>query len=419
MTRRGHRSPGATNIRQIAASGCVVLLLAGCTTGTVTDQAGVSSSTASTTAPADGQTDQFTPALMTVPSTPRWFTGTDATVHLVYELHLTNAFPVASTITEVAVRDAGTGTVLQTLTADRLTAAMSVLTDSSAPTTELAPSTVGVLWMDVPLDDPAAVPARIDHRLTVSVPPDLPVPESITSEGAAADVDTNPPTVIGPPLEGAGWFAVGSCCDGPHRRTAQPVNNGSWVAQRFAIDFNKINQQGFLVVGDKAKNESWPTYDQPVLAIADAKVAAAQDGYPDQIPEAAKPVTLEQANGNFVILELADGRYAFYAHLKPGSVRVKKGDSVTKAQDIARTGNSGSSTGPHLHFQLMDRPSALVADGLPYEFDNFALTGRGPALADLMANDPATTPIEIDTTGSGPRTDQLPLSADIVQFPTP
>ena len=56
----------------------------------------------------------------------------------------------------------------------------------------------------------------------------------------------------------------------------------------------------------------------------------AEDRFPDQIPEAATPVTIEEADGNHVILKLADGVYAFYAHLKPGSVTVQSGDTVTK-----------------------------------------------------------------------------------------
>ena len=415
----GTRSTRAVRAMSIAVSACVIVASAACTSGTAADPTSSGSTTVSQTSLSVGQPEQFTPALMTVPTTPRWFTGTDGRVHLVYELHLTNAFPVSATITEVAVRDAGTGTVLQTLSGDQLTAAMSLLTSGTQPTTELAPSTVGVVWLDVPLDNPSAVPSRVDHEVTATVPPGLPVPESITSVGGAADVDTSPPLVIGPPLEGAGWFAVGSCCDGPHRRSAQPINNMLWVAQRFAIDFNKINDEGFLVVGDKTVNESWPTYDQPVLAVADAEVTVAQDGFPDQIPDAPTPVTIDQADGNHVILKLSDGTYAFYAHLKPGSVAVTAGDRVTKGQEIGRTGNSGSSTGAHLHFQLMDRPSALVADGLPYEFDSFTLTGRGPALADLLSTDPATTPVTVDTAGAGPRTDQLPLGADIVEFATP
>ena len=145
----------------------------------------------------------------------------------------------------------------------------------------------------------------------------------------------------------------------------------------------------------------------------------AEDRFPDQIPEAATPVTIEEADGNHVILKLADGVYAFYAHLKPGSVTVQSGDTVSKGQQIGRTGNSGSSTGPHLHFQLMDRPSALVSDGLPFEFDSFTLTGRGPALDELLTMDPTATPVALDAAHAGPRTDELPLSRDVVQFQVP
>ena len=69
---------------------------------------------------------------------------------------------------------------------------------------------------------------------------------------------------------------------------------------------------------------------------------------------------IEQADGNHVILALGHGRFAFYAYLEPGSVRVKPGARVRRGQVIARLGNSGSSSGLHLHFQVMDRPSALA-----------------------------------------------------------
>lgn len=424
-----HRSRPARSPRlRLAVGSILVLLVAGCTDAPGTTATGSASTPAAVTSgagpdptagPATDGAEQFTPVLMSVPTPPRWFTGTDGRVHLVYELQLTNAFPVDVTVTGAAVLDASTGTVLQSLDSELLTASMSLLTSGSQPKADLAPSTVGVIWFDVPLDDPSQVPARIDHELTVSVPPGLPVPATITSTGAAVDVDTSPPTVIGPPLEGPGWFAVGSCCDGPHRRTAQPIDNELWVSQRFAIDFNKIDDQGFLAVGNRSLNESWPTFDQTVLAVADAEVTIAQDGLPDQIPEAPTPVTIENADGNYVILELSDGVYAFYAHLKSGSVAVRTGDRVTKGQPIGRTGNSGSSTGPHLHFQVMDRPSALAADGLPYEFDAFTVTGRGPALDDLMTTDPTTTPVEVDPANAGPRTDQLPLSRDVVEFAAP
>lgn len=360
--------------------------------------------------------EQYTPVVMQVMSQPRWLTGTDARVHLVYELQLTNGFPVAVTVTAVEVRDTSGGATLQRLAGDTLNAAISPLAGLVEEATELEPSSVRVVWMDVTLQAGSQLPSVIDHTLTVSVPPVLPVPASITSTGAVADVDPRPPTVIGSPLTGDGWIALPSCCDGPHRHSLQPINNASWLAQRFAIDFNKIDADGMLAAGDSNQNIAWFTYDQPVLAVADARVVVAVDGHPDQVPNAPRPVGIEEADGNHVILELATGVYAFYAHLKPGSVTVKAGEQVAKGQSLGRTGNSGSSTGTHLHFQLMDRPSALVADGLPFAFDTFSVLGRSPALNQLMSLDPSVDPVPVDPVNAGPRTSQFPMSRDVLSF---
>ncbi len=369
-----------------------------------------------TTDTSAGGDEQFTPVLMEIFSTPRWFTGSEGVVHLVYELQLTNGFPVPATVTEVEVRDVGSHETIITLSGEELSAAMSLMPTGTEPLTELSPSTVGIVWVDIPFDDASELPAQIEHELTVSVPPGLPVPEEIISLAAQTEVDTQPPTVIGPPLEGPGWLAFGSCCDGPHRRSMQPINNAEWLSQRYAIDFNKIDEAGMLATGDPSLNESWPTYDQPVLAVADSTVVVAVDGIDDQIPDAAEPVTIEEADGNYVILEIEDGVFAFYAHLKPGSVEVETGDTVEKGEVIGRTGNSGSSTGPHLHFQLMDRPSALVANGVPYVFDEFTVTGQSPPVEQLIQSDPQTDPVVVDTATAGPRTDELPRGRDVVEF---
>ena len=70
-------------------------------------------------------------------------------------------------------------------------------------------------------------------------------------------------------------------------------------------------------------------------------------------------LTLKDAGGNHVIVDIGGGRYAFYAYLKPGSVEVKEGDHVGSGQVLARLGNSGNTTFPHLHFHVMDAPLAL------------------------------------------------------------
>ncbi len=294
---------------------------------------------------------------------------------------------------------------------------MSLQPTGGEPTVELTPAEVGVLWMDVPFETADALPTEIEHTVSITLPDELPIdlPDPIVSTAGRIAVDDQPPTVIGPPLSGPGWVAFGSCCDGPHRRALQPVDNELWLAQRYAIDFNKVDEDDQLATGDPDVNESWPTYDQPVLAVADATVVQAANDFPDQVPNNPTPVSLEQADGNYVILDLGAGRYAFYAHLKPGSVTVQPGDTVAKGQVMARTGNSGSSTGPHLHFQLMDRPSALVADGVPYVFDTFSVSGQTPPIAEIITADPQQ-PLAIDTTMAGPRNDELPVGRDVLEF---
>jgi hypothetical protein len=73
--------------------------------------------------------------------------------------------------------------------------------------------------------------------------------------------------------------------------------------------------------------------------------------------------------GNHVVVELDDGTFAVYAHLRHGSVRVCPGDRVAAGAVLGECGNSGNSTQPHLHFQVQDRASTLVAAGVPVEFD--------------------------------------------------
>jgi murein DD-endopeptidase MepM/ murein hydrolase activator NlpD len=156
-----------------------------------------------------------------------------------------------------------------------------------------------------------------------------------------------------------------------------------------------------------------------VLAVADATVVQAVDRYPDQVPDAPTPVTLQDADGNHVILDLGDGRFGFYAHLAPGSVAVKVGDRVCRGQQIGKLGNSGSSTGPHLHFHVMTGAS-LNFDGLPFVIDGFTLTGRFPVLDDsLMQLVAQGQPVPIEPVGPTEHKNQLPLGRDVVSFPTP
>jgi murein DD-endopeptidase MepM/ murein hydrolase activator NlpD len=85
-----------------------------------------------------------------------------------------------------------------------------------------------------------------------------------------------------------------------------------------------------------------------VLAPADAVVTFVLDGRPDQM---IGSTDRRYQSGNNVVIGIGGGRYLLMGHLSPGSIQVKVGDQVTLGQQIAKVGNSGNTTEPHLHIQ--------------------------------------------------------------------
>lgn len=69
------------------------------------------------------------------------------------------------------------------------------------------------------------------------------------------------------------------------------------------------------------------------------------------------------------------GLYAFYAHMRPRTIKVKPGDHVSPGELLGQVGNSGNSTEPHLHEHIVNRPSFLAGQGVPYEFAHFSASG--------------------------------------------
>jgi len=135
-----------------------------------------------------------------------------------------------------------------------------------------------------------------------------------------------------------------------------------------------------------------------VLAVADATVARIKDGVPENTPgedSSAVPIADDAELGNYLILDLGGGNYCLYAHLQPGTLRVKAGDKVKGGQTLGLLGNSGSSTEPHLHFQVMNGTSLLDPEGVPYLIDSFELLS-GP--------------------NAGRETDALPMENMLVKF---
>jgi murein DD-endopeptidase MepM/ murein hydrolase activator NlpD len=195
--------------------------------------------------------------------------------------------------------------------------------------------------------------------------------------------------------------------------------NGLFTAQRFAIDWEQLDDRDRIFVGHRADPASYVIYGAPVFAVSHARVVEAVDGLPDS-PPGSLPVNipLDQADGNHVILDLGDGRFALYAHLKPRSVRVRTGERVSRGQILGLVGTSGNSSEPHLHFHVTDGPSALASNGVPYLIRGFQSAERGVS---TEAYDRATEtgqPLEVERVAGSPvRRRMLPLDLWIVDFP--
>ena len=361
------------------------------------------------THPAGAQGPQLPPPVeLHVPKPPTRAVG-DGAPFLVYELHVTNYAPTPLTLRRVEVVSAGRdGRVLLALADIALGRALTRPGVAPAPPL-LERARIGgglraVTFLWVPADGPTP-PTGLRHRLTFAGA-DSGITQTV--EGPVVPVIADV-AVIGPPLRGGSWLtANGPARESGHRRALIPVGGNASIAQRFGIDFLIVDDSGRTHVGDRLKNESYHAEGKDVIAVADGIVAATKDSIPENVPGGrAVPITLETVGGNHVILDIGGGRHAFYAHLKPGSLRVRTGERVRRGQLLGLVGNSGNSTEPHLHFHLSDGVSPLGAQGVPYALDAFTVVGR---CTQLFAGCTRAEPPET-------RRREMPLANVLLRFP--
>lgn len=242
------------------------------------------------------------------------------------------------------------------------------------------------------------------------------------------------PTPVGTPVSGR-WLAL----NGPARRV--PSHGTHAYGQSYAIDLvHEPSDRPRPTVGWwplTRRAADFPAFGQPVLAPADGVVVSVHTRERDHWSRNSWPALLyllvESALrellgpgrilGNHVVIDVGNGRYALLAHLRRGSVRVTAGQAVAAGEHLASCGNSGNSTEPHVHFQLMDHPNTLFAAGLPFRFTRYRIDGR--THSDVPRNGqpfdapvPAREPAESATEAASPAWRPSTGRADSEQ-PTP
>jgi murein DD-endopeptidase MepM/ murein hydrolase activator NlpD len=210
------------------------------------------------------------------------------------------------------------------------------------------------------------------------------------------------------------------CRRHPHRRGLDPVNGQLLVAQRFAIDWFRLDEQHRTVIGDPATLAGYLSYDQPAIAAADGVVVDALDGLPEttSLPEPPPVPPITDTVGNHVTLQIAPGLYLLYAHFQTGTVSVQRGRHVARGDVVGHIGSSGNSTTPHLHFQAMTTPTFFPTDSPPFVFECFQLDGQVTERIwdDVIGLQPTAVLPYVAAQNPDRRVRQMPLDRNVVSF---
>jgi murein DD-endopeptidase MepM/ murein hydrolase activator NlpD len=341
-------------------------------------------------------------------------------VALAYELHVANNGTRPLSLERVEVRDADRpdAAPVASYGPSEVKRDVKLIGPRGAPApAALTPGVRAVVYLWLTFDSSAAVPRALTHRV-------------VFAGGTVAD---GAPLTVRPPAEltfaapvGAGdwWIGLGPSNTSEHRRAVIRVGDDTvpHLAQRFAIDWVRVDARGEYARDQRGRrNADWYGYGAPVLAVADARVAAVMDGIPDNTPgegSRAVPMRVATVIGNYVLLDLGPGqgaerRYALYGHLKPGTLRVQVGDSVRRGQPLGAIGNSGNSDGPHLHFHVTEAADVAAAplrgEGVPFMLEAFT----------VVAHDPERVAQHALLTALGLHRAALPVEGDVVRFAEP
>ena len=175
--------------------------------------------------------------------------------------------------------------------------------------------------------------------------------------------------------------------------TKELSHSWSIISQRYAYDFIIVDDEGKSFSRDSRSVHSYYCYGKDIVAPADGEVVKLSNNYKDSFVD-GKNAYCDAMNiaGNYIIIKHNDDEYSAVAHIMKGSIAVKVGDKVKQGQIIAKCGNSGNSSEPHIHFQLQSSKSFFLSAGLPIAFSalkadsktNYELLDKRPCDNNLL-----------------------------------
>jgi murein DD-endopeptidase MepM/ murein hydrolase activator NlpD len=364
------------------------------------------------------------PVEVRVPLAPQPVAGSDGLLHIAYELHVTNYYQSTGTLRlrQLTVLADEGPLVLGRFTGpavNRLLAHPATGPDTAAVPIEAGKRVVLFVWLTLPANRPC--PRQVRHQLVFTAPSGA----AQVVDGVRVIFNTTSPLVLGPPLRAGPWLAYAGPGNAQehHWNGVVVVNGQTTIPQRYATDFYGLTPAGHALRRPVAIEQlnttthaDWVGFGAEVLAVADGIVRDARDGEPDRPPMGPQPaltdLTERTLMGNFVVLEVAPGVFAHYAHLQRGSLAVKVGDRVRRGAVLGRLGQSGQAPLPHLHFQVSNAVTFEESEGLPFVFRNFERLGT-TSLSEVLS-EPAP---KLATPGSGKTCKrELPLDGDVLKF---
>lgn len=334
---------------------------------------------------------------------------------LTYEIHVGNYYTTNIVLAGVEVlTDTVSKNYLYRITGDSLKPHFKNLT--YAPDSIkmiLKPGEQGIIFFLIPLADHLPIPTKLYHRFLVEIQG-----KKMSLLTRSIQVENTTPVVLSPPLKGLWMVAQGvdpqvKSTEG-HNRLLYPQSGVIKMPQRFSSDWVKIGVNKKVFHGDSSKNENYYGYGAEVYAVADGVITEIQNDVPENIPpNMTVPRTAKNVIGNYVLLKMKNGKTAFYGHLQTGSIQVKPGTHVKSGQLIAKVGNTGNSTGAHLHFQVQDG-AHFFDEGYPFTFSGITRYGRATKQqVDDMADRGGIYPGEFEQIELK---NVLPVFGDIIMF---